>query len=82
MAENVDLRTPFEKARDERRDSAIGRFLELMTYAPSITRAIAQVAKEFKVTKETVRLWLIREGVYEKGPRGGVKNGARIIPRS
>ena len=81
MADRLDLRTPFEKARDERRESAADRFLELMTYAPSVTRAIKQVSKEYGITKETVRLWLIREGVYEKGTRGGVSNGARVIPR-
>lgn len=79
--ERVDYRTPCEKARDERRESAVARFLDLMTYFPSVTRAVKQVAEEYGVTKETVRLWLIRGGVYEKGPRGGKSNGARVIPR-
>ncbi len=81
MAERLDYRTPFEKARDERRESAVERFLDLMTYFPSVTRAIKQVSEEYGVTKETVRLWLIREGVYEKGPRGGAKNGAVFSQR-
>ena len=81
MEEKIDFRTPYEKARDDRRESAANRFLELMTYYPSVTRAIAQVSKEYSVTKQSVRNWLLREGVYEKGPRGGVNNGARVIPR-
>ena len=81
MAEKVDMRTPYERAKDERRGKAAERFRELMEYAPSATRAITQVAKEFSVTKETVRLWIVREGVYQKGSRGGQKNGCHVIPR-
>ena len=81
MSEKLDMRTPFEKARDKRREDAVERFRELMEYSPSVTRSILQVAKEYKVTKETVRLWIIREGAYQKGERGGVGNGGRVIPR-
>lgn len=81
MAERVDLRTPHEKEKDALYARMGDRFLELMEYSPSISRAVAQVAKEFETTRQTCRLRLIRAGVYHSGTRPGNGNGCSVIPR-
>lgn len=75
------MRTPHEKERDALYDRMGDRFLELMEYSPSISRAVVQVAKEFGTTRQTARTRLIKAGVYHSGTHPGNGNGCSIIPR-
>ena len=79
MTDRIDFRTPHERAMDEDREARAARFRELMEYAPSATRAINQMAKEWGITREAMRLSLIKIGVFRKGTRAGYKNGCAVV---
>lgn len=78
MDERIDYRTPREMAVEKENEEIARRFVELMEYFPSASRAMAQIAAERRSSRETVRHRLVRCGAYIPGARVGRSNGNKV----
>ena len=78
MEEKIDYRTPREMAVDLENEAIAKRFFELMEYFPSAARAMEQVARERRSTRETIRSRLVKCGAYIPGKRSGRNSGCRV----
>ena len=58
MAEQIDWRTPAEKAKDEENARLGARLRELAAQAPSVNRALARLAKEEGLSSDAAGLSL------------------------
>ena len=78
MTERIDYRTPREVAIDQENEAIAARFRELMEYFPSAARAMEQVAKERRSTRETIRCRLVKCGAYVPGKKAGRNSGCQV----
>ena len=79
MAEQIDWRTPHEKAKQEDDARISARFKELYLQAPSIRRAIIRLAEEEGKNHEALRHRLIRIGVLVPGTKHGQNSGVKVV---
>ena len=75
MSTDIDMRTPAQRAKDERQDRVCARFRELYAHHPesSLHRIICTIADEVGMTYQGVKDILIARGIYvtssERKPR-------------